>query len=53
MSKISEADAIDQMRMLTMLGEAQAAMEEVRGYGLGDEEREQRTSGQPGQRFIQ
>jgi hydrogenase expression/formation protein HypC len=36
MSKISEADAADQMRTLMMLGEAQAAMEEVRGYGLED-----------------
>jgi hydrogenase expression/formation protein HypC len=34
MSKISEADAADQMRTLTMLGETAAAMEEVRGYGL-------------------
>lgn len=34
MSKISEQDAIDQMRTLTMLGEAQQAMEEVQGYGL-------------------
>jgi hydrogenase expression/formation protein HypC len=34
MSKISEADAADQMQTLTMLGEAAAAMEEVRGYGL-------------------
>jgi hydrogenase expression/formation protein HypC len=38
MSKISEADAADQMQTLTMLGEAQAAMEEVRGYGLGDDD---------------
>ena len=38
MSKISEADAADQMRTLTMLGEAEAAMEEVRGYGLEDKE---------------
>jgi hydrogenase expression/formation protein HypC len=37
MSKISEADAADQMRMLAMLGESEAAMEEVRGYGLGDD----------------
>jgi hydrogenase expression/formation protein HypC len=37
MSKISEADALDQMRTLTMLGEADAAMEEVRGYGLENE----------------
>jgi hydrogenase expression/formation protein HypC len=32
MSKISEQDAIDQMRMLAVLGEDEAAMEEVRGY---------------------
>ena len=37
MSKISEADAADQMETLTMLGEAAAAMEEVRGYGLENE----------------
>ena len=36
MSKISEADAIDQMQMLTMLGEQQAAMEEVAGYAMDD-----------------
>jgi hydrogenase expression/formation protein HypC len=54
MSKISEADAIDQMRMLAMLGEAQAAMEEVRGYGLGDEAHDEPLlRNQPGQRFIQ
>lgn len=40
MSKISEADAADQMRTLTMLGETAAAMEEVRGYGLENEEPE-------------
>lgn len=34
MSKISEADAADQMRTLEMLGECDAAMQEVRGYGL-------------------
>jgi hydrogenase expression/formation protein HypC len=38
MSKISEADALDQLRMLTSLGEADAAMEEVRGYGSGESE---------------
>ncbi len=38
MSKISEADAADQMRTLRMLGEAEAAMQEVRGYGLENEE---------------
>lgn len=37
MSKISESDAADQMRTLTMLGEAASAMEEVRGYGLESE----------------
>ena len=34
MSKISERQAEDQMRMLAVLGEDEAAMEEVRGYGL-------------------
>ncbi len=34
MSKISEEDAIDQMRTLRALGEAEAAMQEVEGYGL-------------------
>jgi hydrogenase expression/formation protein HypC len=38
MSKISEEDALDQMRTLRMLGEAETAMQEVRGYGLGDAE---------------
>jgi len=32
MSKIREEDAYDQMRMLTALGESEAAMAEVRGY---------------------
>jgi hydrogenase expression/formation protein HypC len=36
MSKISEADAKEQMEMLTKLGEEQAALEEISGYGLGD-----------------
>jgi hydrogenase expression/formation protein HypC len=39
MSKISESDAQDQMRTLTLLGENEAAIEEVRGYGLENEER--------------
>jgi hydrogenase expression/formation protein HypC len=38
MSKISEADALDQLRMLTELGESEAALEEVRGYGLDESE---------------
>ncbi len=37
MSKISEQDAAEQMRLLTMLGETDQAMEEVRGYGLEDD----------------
>jgi hydrogenase expression/formation protein HypC len=34
MSRISEEDALDQMRTLAMLGEAEQAMQEVRGYGM-------------------
>ena len=34
MSKVSEEDALDQMRTLTMLGETEQVMQEVRGYGL-------------------
>jgi hydrogenase expression/formation protein HypC len=48
MSKISEADAVDQMQTLRMLGEAEAAMQEVRGYGLENEEQNE-----PGQRWKQ
>jgi hydrogenase expression/formation protein HypC len=36
MSKISEADALDQLRMLTALGEKDAALEEVQGYDFGN-----------------
>jgi hydrogenase expression/formation protein HypC len=36
LSKISEEDALDQMHMLTLLGESDAAMEEVRGYDSSD-----------------
>jgi hydrogenase expression/formation protein HypC len=36
MSKISERDAADQMRVLAMLGEDEAAMQEIEGYGLGE-----------------
>jgi len=36
MSKINESDALQQLHMLTKLGESEAAMEEVRGYGLGE-----------------
>ena len=34
MTKISEQDALEQMQLLTMLGESEQAMAEVRGYGL-------------------
>lgn len=34
MSRISEAEAMEQMRTLTLLGEGEAAIEEVRGYGV-------------------
>src|SRR5262249_25109359 len=34
MSKISEADAYEQMELLQMLGESEAAVEEASGYGL-------------------
>ncbi len=38
MSKISESDAAEQMRLLSMLGETEQAMQEVRGYGLQENE---------------
>ena len=37
MSKISEEEALDQMRTLRMLGEAEAAMLEVEGYSSDDD----------------
>jgi hydrogenase expression/formation protein HypC len=43
MSKISEQDALDQMHTLQMLGESEAAMQEVQGYG-GEEAENQRPS---------
>ena len=36
MSKISEAEALDQMHTLSMLGETDAALEEVSGYSADD-----------------
>ena len=36
MSRISEEQAMDQLKTLAMLGEQEAAMEEIRGYGLND-----------------
>jgi hydrogenase expression/formation protein HypC len=38
MSRISENDAMEQMRTLAMLGESEAAMQEIEGYGLGETE---------------
>lgn len=38
MSKISEEQARDQLQTLTMLGESEAVMQEVTGYGLSDRE---------------
>ena len=40
MSKISEEQALDQIQMLTILGESEAAWEEVKGYGLEGQETE-------------
>jgi len=34
MSKISEQDAIEQMQTLQMLGESEAALQEVQGYSV-------------------
>jgi len=34
MSKISEEQALDQIRTLTLLGEQESVLEEVTGYGL-------------------
>ncbi|MGA7379644.1 MAG: HypC/HybG/HupF family hydrogenase formation chaperone [Terriglobales bacterium] len=36
MSKISEQDALDQMHTLQMLGESEAAIQEVSGYSADD-----------------
>jgi hydrogenase expression/formation protein HypC len=33
MSKVSEAEAIDQIRILTALGESESARQEAEGYG--------------------
>ena len=36
MSKISEEQALDQLRILSLLGEDQAVLEEVQGYGSAE-----------------
>jgi hydrogenase expression/formation protein HypC len=38
LSKIGEAEARDQLRMLRAMGEEQLAMEEVRGYSFAEDE---------------
>lgn len=38
MSKISEQEAIEQIRILTVLGENEAALQEAEGYGIADRE---------------
>jgi hydrogenase expression/formation protein HypC len=48
MSKISEQDAVEQMQLLTMLGEGEAAMDEVRGYGLEEAAEFRAARGSPG-----
>jgi len=52
MSKINEADALDQLRMLTELGESESALEEVQGYGLGDQEVRDRSGPRIGDRPL-
>jgi hydrogenase expression/formation protein HypC len=47
MSKISEEQAQDQLRILAMLGESQAVLDEVEGYGLGDTKPRLSTNGGP------
>jgi len=47
MTKISEQDAMEQMRLLTMLGETEQAIEEVRGYGLDDDHEPARAGSGP------
>jgi hydrogenase expression/formation protein HypC len=50
MSRISEQEAAEQMRLLMILGENEAAMDEVRGYGM-EETGEIRSTGEsPGGR---
>lgn len=40
MSKISEAQAAEQLELLQMLGEAEGVLEEVKGYQFGEAEKE-------------
>jgi hydrogenase expression/formation protein HypC len=52
MSKISEEDAIDQMRTLRALGEAESAMQEVDGYGLENGESTSVRTVEPGSKDL-
>jgi hydrogenase expression/formation protein HypC len=47
MTKISEQDAVEQMNLLQMLGEAEQAMQEVRGYGVDESGEHRRESLRP------
>lgn len=38
MSKVSEEDALEQMRTLALLGESEQIAQEVRGYGLEEQQ---------------
>jgi len=42
LSKVSETEARDQLRMLSAMGEDELAMEEVRGYSFAADEGERR-----------
>jgi hydrogenase expression/formation protein HypC len=42
LSKVSEADAYEQLRMLRAMGEDELAIEEVRGYSFAIDEAERR-----------
>ena len=52
MSKIRQQDADEQLRMLTALGEAEAAMEEVRGYSTDDTDPHPKEHPQPKERSF-
>ena len=47
MSKISEEQAQDQLRTLAMLGESEAAIQEVEGYGSSEADARQPGGGAP------
>jgi hydrogenase expression/formation protein HypC len=52
MSKISEQDAQDQMQTLRILGESEAALQEVQGYGLGEDNGAESDSERPADRAV-